>query len=71
MNSNGDVINVLESKLMQAKAQNRKDHATFKERLEAMKKKDSNIIAKCESLVKAKNKMTEVSTHFCRVRVID
>ena len=60
LNSNGDVINVLESKLMQAKAQNRKDHATFKERLEAMKKKDSNIIAKCESLVKAKNKMTEM-----------
>ena len=66
MNSNGDVINALESKLMQARAQHSKDYATFKERLEVMKKRDSGTIAKCEPLVKAKNKMTEVSS-FCRV----
>ena len=52
---------------MQATAQNRKDYAAFKERLDAMKKKDSSTIAKCEPLIKAKKKMVEVSTHFCRV----
>eukprot|EP00731_Ephydatia_muelleri_P010933 Em0005g1519a len=62
LNSNGDVINSLESKLMQAKAQNRKDYAAFKERLDAMKKKDSSTIAKCEPLVKAKKKMVEPGT---------
>ena len=45
MNSNGDVINSLERKLMQAKDQYRKDYAAFKERLDAMKKKDSSTIA--------------------------
>lgn len=60
LNSSSDTINTLERELMQKRQKYSKDYAIFKELLEGMKKKDSSSIAKCEPLIKAKKKMTEM-----------